>query len=136
MIASGITSVVITFNMKMILFLCACLNSVYAQPQNPVQVEVIKNKFELTDTGGFSFSFSTSDGIHHEATGEMKNIGTPEEALAVKGVYSYIAPDGTAYEVEYTADDKGFRPHVKILPPSVLRIASACEGSLCGTGLG
>lgn len=81
-------------------------------------------------------SVSTSDGFHHRATGETKNIGTSEEGLVVKGVYSYYTPTGSLYQVEYTADDKGFRPVIRILPVSVTRIDTSCVATLCGTGLG
>lgn len=60
------------------------------------------------------FRFETSDGQFKEEQGQLINPGIPEvESIAVRGQYSYIAPDGVLYTVTYTADENGFQPHAE-----------------------
>ncbi|KAJ8956823.1 hypothetical protein NQ318_014237 [Aromia moschata] len=81
-----------------------------------------------------------SDGIRQEAQGTIKNAGTDNEALEVKGSYSYVGPDGKTYEVKYTADEEGYHPEGEHLPPSAgvkkLGIPASGQASLIGGGLG
>lgn len=82
----------------------------------------------------------TSDGFRHEQTGELRNEGTDNQVLVVKGSYSYIGPDGITYTVIYIADENGFQPEGEHLPPSAgvkkLGIPSAALASLAGGGIG
>lgn len=42
--------------------------------------------------------------------GLIKNAGTEEETLVVKGSWSYYDQNGDEVIVEYIADENGFRP--------------------------
>lgn len=60
-------------------------------------------------------SFETENKIRAEEKAVLKNPNTVDEGIASKGFYEYIGPDGFMYRVDYTADEKGFRPSVKRL---------------------
>jgi hypothetical protein len=82
----------------------------------------------------------TSDGFRHEQTGELRSPGTDDEALVMRGSYSYVGPDGVTYTVIYVADENGFQPEGEHLPASAgvkkLGIPAAAQASLIGGGLG
>ena len=61
-------------------------------------------------------SYALSDGSEAQAQGQLKNIGTEEEAIVVKGSYSFVADDGQQYTVNYVADENGFQPQGAHLP--------------------
>ncbi|RZC43085.1 Chitin bind 4 domain containing protein [Asbolus verrucosus] len=127
--------------MKNILILLGILGIVAARPQFGFNLpSIVKYDFDNLGFGGFSFSVETSDGFKHDQSGQTKNAGTPDEALAVTGSYSYVGDDGKTYMVKYTADENGFQPEGEHLPPSAgvkkLGVPSSCVASLCGGGIG
>lgn len=63
-----------------------------------------------------AYSVETSDGKKHEEQGQLENAGAENEAIAVRGSYSYTAPDGQVYTVNYIADVNGFQPEGAHLP--------------------
>ncbi|KFB43839.1 hypothetical protein ZHAS_00011687 [Anopheles sinensis] len=74
-------------------------------------------KFENENNGvdGYKFAFETSDGHQRQEQGELKKVGD-EEALVVRGSYSFTGPDGQVYTVNYVADENGFQPEGAHLP--------------------
>ncbi|XP_060517048.1 putative mediator of RNA polymerase II transcription subunit 26 [Cylas formicarius] len=114
-----------------------------AHVQNPQQARILKYDNEEFPPEAYSYSFDTSDGIHKDEIGVVRNAGTDNEALAVQGSYSYIGPDGKEYTVSYTADENGFQPAGEHIPPAAnvrktpqLGVPSAALASLAGGGLG
>ncbi|KAJ8921388.1 hypothetical protein NQ315_003004 [Exocentrus adspersus] len=118
-----------------VLCICASLNFLLARPQDGPTAEIVQQNFVIAPDGKFFFNVSTSDGFQHKAKGEIKKIGT-SQGLSVEGEYFYISSNGEIYTVTYTADERGFIPSVKLLPPSILRTGVSCVATLCGTGLG
>ena len=47
---------------------------------------------------------------------QLKNAGSENEAISVRGSYSWTAPDGQVYTVNYIADENGFQPEGAHLP--------------------
>ena len=58
------------------------------------------------------FRFQTSDGISRNEEGILKNAGTENEALEVKGRYTYKGPDGKDVTVDFVANENGYQPRV------------------------
>lgn len=58
----------------------------------------------------------TSDGKTHQEEGQLKNVGSEDEAIVVRGSYSFVAGDGQTYTVNYVADENGFQPEGAHLP--------------------
>ncbi|EFN76660.1 Flexible cuticle protein 12, partial [Harpegnathos saltator] len=99
-----------------ILVIWALVAGVLAAPQNPNEITVVKQE-EVNNigVGGYHFSYEQSDGQKREETAELKNEGTDNEAMSVVGSFSFIAPDGHTYRVEYTADETGFHPTINLV---------------------
>ncbi|XP_072754303.1 cuticular protein 28 [Anoplolepis gracilipes] len=103
--------------MKTVLVILALIAAVLAAPQqNPNDVTIVKQE-EVNNigVGGYHFSYEQSDGQKREETAELKNEGTDNEALSVVGSFSFIAPDGHTYRVDYTADETGFHPTINLV---------------------
>lgn len=62
------------------------------------------------------YSYETSGGIKHEESAVVNNVGAENEAISVRGSYSYIADDGVTYTVNYVADENGFQPEGAHIP--------------------
>nr|XP_023018255.1 endocuticle structural protein SgAbd-6-like [Leptinotarsa decemlineata] len=132
--------------MKTVLVACALVCVVYSRPQSrndPRQSGILKYDYDNNGFGRYSFNVDTSDGFHHDQTGEERDVGTENEHPSVYGHYSYVGADGGNYYVEYVADKNGFQPAGKHLPKSAgvsrvgqLGIPSAAIKSLAGNGLG
>jgi Insect cuticle protein len=61
-------------------------------------------------------SFETSDGTSRQEQAELKNVGTENEAISVKGSYSFVGDDGQTYTVDFIADENGYQPSGAHLP--------------------
>lgn len=84
----------------------------------------------FTNTLVLVISFESADGISRQESGVMTNQGTEDESPAVRGSYSYTAPDGTLITVNYIADKDGFRAegaHLPTPPPIPDAIAKSLE---------
>lgn len=53
-------------------------------------------------------SYDAENGISVAEQGQQKNVPLGP-GTAVRGQYSYTAPDGTPIVVQYTADENGFQ---------------------------
>lgn len=66
-----------------------------------------------------SLSVETSDGKSHQEEGQLKHLGPDQDALAVRGFYTYLGDDGQTYTVNYVADENGYQPEGAHLPRAV-----------------
>ncbi|CAH2107380.1 unnamed protein product [Euphydryas editha] len=74
--------------------------------------------------GSYRTSYETGNNIQAQEQGYLKNVANSDNeniaALVQQGSYSYTAPDGQIINVEYTADEFGFRvkgDHIPTPPP-------------------
>ena len=56
------------------------------------------------------YRFAQSDGQTRDEVAEVKNLGSENEAISVKGSFSFVGDDGQTYTVNYIADENGFQP--------------------------
>lgn len=52
-------------------------------------------------------SYETSDGVTRTEEAEIKNPGTDNEILVVRGTVSWVAPDGVRYTINFISDENG-----------------------------
>ncbi|XP_017010504.2 larval cuticle protein 65Ag1-like [Drosophila takahashii] len=78
------------------------------------EVQILKQASDVSESG-FNYNWETSDGQAAQAAGQLKNIGK-EQAIAVKGFFSFVGDDGLTYKVNYIADENGFQPQASHLP--------------------
>ncbi|XP_075162368.1 larval cuticle protein 65Ag1-like [Haematobia irritans] len=81
----------------------------------PADVEIVKSESEVGPES-FQYAYETSDGTNAQASGQLKNVGSEQEGIAVTGSFSFVADDGQTYTVNYVADENGFQPQGAHLP--------------------
>ncbi|KAH8274257.1 hypothetical protein KR026_001631 [Drosophila bipectinata] len=99
----------------LIVFVALFALAVAAPPAPQSDAQILKSVLDV-GTQSFKYDWETSDGQAAQAAGELKNIGTENEAIAVRGSYRFVADDGVTYEVTYIADENGFQPQGAHLP--------------------
>ncbi|XP_034106945.1 cuticle protein CP14.6-like [Drosophila albomicans] len=80
------------------------------------EATVVRYDVDNIGVDGYNTAYETSNGIAAQEQGEIKNLGSENEAISVKGQYQYIGPDGVTYSVSYIADENGFQPQGAHLP--------------------
>ncbi|CAB3243647.1 unnamed protein product [Arctia plantaginis] len=109
----------------------ALIAAAYAAPLlNPQDVQIVRYDVNNGGLDSYSFAWETSDGSKHEEQGQLKNLGTENEAIAVQGQYAWVGPDGVTYIVRYIADENGFQPTIEQGPGGA--VPSAVVASLLG----
>ncbi|XP_057335312.1 flexible cuticle protein 12-like [Microplitis mediator] len=104
-------------NMKTIIILVvlASVASIgLSAPQQEITI-IRQEENNSIGVGGYHFSYEQSDGQKREETAELENEGTDDEAMKVVGSYSFVAPDGKTYRVDYTADRDGYHPVITLV---------------------
>lgn len=56
------------------------------------------------------YRYKQSDGTVQAQFGEIKNRGSENEYLDVRGSYSWISPDGVRHSFSYVANEDGYQP--------------------------
>ncbi|KXJ68379.1 hypothetical protein RP20_CCG003817 [Aedes albopictus] len=80
-------------------------------PQDEVQIVQFTNENNLD--GGYNFAYEQSDGQKREETGVLKPVeGAEAPAISITGSYEFTDPNGQRFRVDYTADERGYRPTV------------------------
>ncbi|XP_047022362.1 flexible cuticle protein 12-like [Helicoverpa zea] len=102
--------------MKSFIVLALCVAVAVAVPVEPKDAVVVSQSLNNIGVDGYSFGYETSDGKKGSEAGQLKNVGSENEALEVQGEFSYVAPDGITYSVRYIANENGFQPQGAHLP--------------------
>uniref|UniRef100_A0A2H1WSQ4 SFRICE_036472 n=1 Tax=Spodoptera frugiperda TaxID=7108 RepID=A0A2H1WSQ4_SPOFR len=113
-----------------LLVLCAFVAVVAAAPQNVQDVQILRYDLNNDGLGAYNYAFDQSDGTGHNEDGEIRNAGSEDEFVAVRGSYSWVGPDGVKYTVNYVADENGFQPTIEQGPGGA--VPSAVVASLLG----
>ncbi|XP_017761971.1 PREDICTED: flexible cuticle protein 12-like [Eufriesea mexicana] len=91
----------------------------YAAPQGH-QEDVLLVKETPSDNiglGGYNYGYELSNGQSHQESAELVNQGTENEALAVRGSFTWVDPQtNVRYTVNYVADENGFQPQGEHIP--------------------
>ncbi|KAM8710137.1 hypothetical protein ACLKA7_016864 [Drosophila subpalustris] len=94
----------------------AILSVILAAPLDNRQTAQILRQSADVHPDGYKFDWETSDGQKHEEEGTLTNPGAENEAIVVRGSFSFTADDGQVYTVNYIADENGFQPQGSHLP--------------------
>ncbi|XP_019876741.1 flexible cuticle protein 12-like [Aethina tumida] len=102
--------------MKLIVLFALAAVALAAPQGQDKDATIIKSELENIGTDGFNWAYETSNGIAAQEQGQLNNAGTDNEAIAVRGSFKFVGPDGVTYEVTYVADENGFQPQGAHLP--------------------
>lgn len=85
-------------------------------------IPILKYNKEQSEDGSYKTLYETGNNIQHEETGFLKDFSDshPNGVLVQHGQYSYESPNGQLINVQYTADEHGFRAvgdHLPTPPP-------------------
>lgn len=62
---------------------------------------------------GYKFAYETSDGTKRDEEGQLKNAGSENEAIAVRGSFTWKDEvSGQVYTVTFVADENGYQAQV------------------------
>lgn len=101
-------------SIKMIKFVVlACLVGVVLSapaPQAGEKSALLEGNFVRDDFGQYSYNFLTNDGVARTEQGSFKpNAEGTANILVQRGGYRYVLPSGELVEVNYIADENGYR---------------------------
>ncbi|XP_064542529.1 larval cuticle protein 65Ag1-like [Drosophila montana] len=99
--------------MKFLIVFVALFALALAAPVDDVKIVRLDSDVQ---PDSYKYGLETSDGTQKDEQGQLKNIGTEQEAISVKGSFSFVADDGQTYVVNYIADENGFQPQGAHLP--------------------
>ncbi|KAJ6645424.1 Endocuticle structural glycoprotein SgAbd-2 [Pseudolycoriella hygida] len=100
---------------KSAIFVLAALVAVAsARPQN---IPIVSQTGVQDESGQYSFSFQTGNGISAVEQGALKpNSDRTDNYLVKQGSYAFVAPDGKTYKTVYVSDENGFQATGDHLP--------------------
>jgi hypothetical protein len=70
--------------------------------------EILVQEQDIMDDGSYAYRFETSNGI--------KASQSSADGINSQGGYTFIAPDGVTYDIQYVANEGGFQPQGAHLP--------------------
>ncbi|XP_049822114.1 flexible cuticle protein 12-like [Aethina tumida] len=106
--------------MRVIIAVATLIAVSVAAPQGGPDKDAVVTRYESDNIGvdGYNYAYETSNGISGQEQGTLNNAGSENEAIAVRGSYSFTGPDGVTYTITYVADENGFQPEGAHLPKS------------------
>uniref|UniRef100_A0A336LX70 CSON006907 protein n=1 Tax=Culicoides sonorensis TaxID=179676 RepID=A0A336LX70_CULSO len=81
--------------------------------------QILKYESDNIGIDGYRFAYETSDGQTREEEAQLNNVGQENEAISVRGSYSFVAPDGQTYTINFVADENGFQPEGAHIPKAL-----------------
>ncbi|KAJ9574172.1 hypothetical protein L9F63_008428 [Diploptera punctata] len=117
--------------MNSLILVCLLFSAAVATPQEAAPpVAIISQESTVNHDGSFSSSYESADGTKVQQSGQLKTLAEGEDGESIQGSYSYVAPDGNTYSINYLADENGFVPqgdHIPVAPPIPEAIARSLE---------
>ncbi|XP_037044866.1 endocuticle structural protein SgAbd-6-like [Bradysia coprophila] len=101
--------------MKLIIVFVAVIALAVAAPADS-DITVLKQSVDHVDPTGYKFEYEQSDGVSRSEEAIVKNVGTEQEALEVRGTITWTAPDGQVFTLNFVSDENGYRPEGAHLP--------------------
>ncbi|XP_065082649.1 endocuticle structural glycoprotein SgAbd-5-like [Ochlerotatus camptorhynchus] len=96
-----------------LLFVCTFVFLVANLTTAQDEVQIVQFTNDNNPDGSYNFAYEQSDGQKREETGVLKPVeGAEAPAISVTGSYEFTDPTGQRYRVDYTADERGYRPTV------------------------
>ncbi|XP_055912852.1 larval cuticle protein 65Ag1-like [Eupeodes corollae] len=102
--------------MKFVIVFVALFGLALAAPPKSYTDAVVTRSESVVEPLSYNYAVETSDGKSASEDGHIENQGAEDEAIAVKGQFSYVGDDGITYSVSYIADKNGFQPQGAHLP--------------------
>ncbi|XP_055912855.1 flexible cuticle protein 12-like [Eupeodes corollae] len=103
--------------MKFVVVLSALFAVALAVPLDDSRnAQILRYESDNIGVDGYNFAYETSDGVSRQESAQLKNPGTENEAISVRGTVSWVAADGQTYTLNYLADENGFQPEGAHLP--------------------
>lgn len=103
--------------LQCLLLVAISISVVLARPlDDSKDAQIISYENDNIGIDGYKFKYETSDGISRQEEAVIKNPGTENEALSVRGSISWVAPDGVTYTINFVADENGFQPEGEHIP--------------------
>lgn len=81
--------------------------------------QILRYENENIGIDGYKFAYETSDGVSRQEEAELKNAGSENEAMSVRGSVTWTAPDGQVFTLNYIADENGYQAtgdHLPVAP--------------------
>ena len=110
-------------------FLAITLAASTTKPQD-IAIPILSQSSDVNPDGSFYNQFETANGIVYQESGTLKNPGTKEEVVSVKGVASWPDQNGTPIRIDWQADENGavFQgAHIPTPPPIPALIQRALD---------
>merc|ERR1712105_125294 len=115
------------FNMKSMFLVALFVAVAVAAPlEETVEykepIAIVKSAYEANpETGKYTYSYETANGIKFAEAGEQRQIGAEADEIGSvsSGSYSYDL-EGVTYKVDWVADESGFKAtgaHLPVAPP-------------------
>lgn len=60
--------------------------------------------------------YEQSDGVSRSEEAVLKNVGTEQESIEVRGSVTWTAPDGQVFTLNFVSDENGYRPEGAHIP--------------------
>ncbi|EAT46065.1 AAEL002725-PA [Aedes aegypti] len=80
------------------------------QSQDANGIELLRYNSTNNNEAGYQFTYEQSNKQIFSEVGTPKDSTDGTKVLAVEGAYTFVAPDGQTYWVNYRADENGFLP--------------------------
>ncbi|XP_055387559.1 endocuticle structural glycoprotein ABD-4 [Condylostylus longicornis] len=112
----------VIFVISAFLFASCLAQEHHKDKETTTWIPILKYNKEQSEDGSYKTQYETGNNIVHEEAGFLKDFSerNPNGVLVQHGQYSYESPEGEIVNVQYTADEGGFRAtgdHIPTPPP-------------------